>query len=136
MKIILSLLFFIVCINASELSKKYAIYTEYLGMETLKLNETQLRAIVPKLEKLMKDKEVRKILLENRLNQTFSHQIEQTICFSSTKGVLATVGDDIALSGGECKGRVLAQMNQDGWKLTQILGGLQGSFGMVFTREK
>jgi len=69
-----------------------------------------------------------------------ANKIEQTICFSKSKcntpyayGVL---GDNIKLCGGKCQGKTLTEMNKKGWKLIQIVNGLQSSFGMVFIREK
>jgi hypothetical protein len=35
---------------------------------------------------------------------------------------------------GKCNGKTLSQMNKSGWKLTEIIGGLKGSFGMVFSK--
>lgn len=66
-------------------------------------------------------------------------EVEQTICFSS-KGEgyarLATLGDYIPLSGGQCQGRILSEMNKDGWKLIQVVTGLNSAFGMLLTKEK
>ena len=66
--------------------------------------------------------------------------IEQTICFSKSDcnnafspGVL---GDDVKLCGGKCQGRTLGEMNKAGWKLIQVVNGLESAFGMVFIKEK
>jgi len=64
--------------------------------------------------------------------------IEQTICFSNKgSGVVsyAVLGDDVVLSGGMCDGSKLSDMNAKGWKLTQVITGLQSSFGMVFEKK-
>jgi len=71
-------------------------------------------------------------------------EIEQTICFSqsepkgsgSYKIRLAELGDNVSLNGGKCQGRLLYEMNKDGWTLIQVVTGLNSSFGMVFTKEK
>ncbi len=70
----------------------------------------------------------------------YAKKIEQTICFSksscSDRYAYAVLGNDVNLCGGKCQGKTLAQMNKEGWKLTQVITGLQSSFGMLFTREK
>ncbi|MEA3383800.1 MAG: hypothetical protein U9Q20_03865 [Campylobacterota bacterium] len=40
------------------------------------------------------------------------------------------------MCGGKCQGKTLAKMNKDGWKLVQVISGLNSSFGMLFTKEK
>ena len=74
------------------------------------------------------------------ISNVYAKKIEQTICFSSTtiEGVLhvGALGDNIKLSGGKCNGKTLAEMNKAGWKLTQVVYGVQKAFGMVFTKEK
>ena len=76
----------------------------------------------------------------------YSKKIEQTICFSIKysgkrtqyfpKGVpIAELGDSIKLYGGKCRGRSLPEMNKNGWKLIQVVTGLNSSFGMVLTKE-
>jgi hypothetical protein len=65
--------------------------------------------------------------------------VEQTICFSQkairdTGVFLATLGDDATLYGGKCEGVTLPEMNKKGWKLVQVVTGLQSSFGMVFEK--
>lgn len=65
---------------------------------------------------------------------------ENTVCFSKSDcdnefsyGVL---GDNIKLCSGECNGKTISQMNAEGWRLIQVVNGLQSSFGMVFERIK
>ena len=71
--------------------------------------------------------------------------VEQTICFSKKfsenkstyfpNGVpLATLGDDVKLYGGKCQQRTLPEMNKAGWKLIQVVTGLNNSFGMVLEK--
>jgi hypothetical protein len=70
--------------------------------------------------------------------------IEQTICFSQKdSGVeysvgkpvyVAVLGDDAVLNGGKCNGVKLADMNKKGWRLVQVVSGLNNSFGMVFEK--
>ena len=75
-------------------------------------------------------------------SSTYAKNIQQTICFSKEKiseyagrpiyqGVL---GDAVSLYGGKCQGRNLPEMNKKGWKLIQVVGGLNSSFGMVLER--
>ena len=63
---------------------------------------------------------------------------EQTICFSQSsctdKYAYALLGNDQQLCGGKCQGRTLTQMNEKGWKLIQVVSGLESSFGMVFEK--
>jgi len=70
--------------------------------------------------------------------------IKQTICFSQNLSDVkfgsrhigvATLGDNVTLNGGECNGRTLPQMNQAGWRLIQVVTGLQEAFGMVLEKE-
>lgn len=143
-KLIICVLLLSGLLNASELQTKYEIFTEYLGMKQLELDEKQLAEIVPKLEAtMMKDKNYKELLLQNklnRLNSTIKKPLEQTICFSQNNcngGFMAvgTIGDGTKICGGRCNGKTLPEMNQDGWELTEVIGGLQNSFGMVFTRK-
>jgi len=70
--------------------------------------------------------------------------VEQTICFSQEKIQHqdysdkyyheATLGDDITLNGGSCQGKTLLQMNQEGWRLIQVVTGLNKSFGMILEK--
>ena len=71
--------------------------------------------------------------------------VEQTICFSKQysgspsqyfpKGVpMAVLGDDVVLYGGKCEGKKLGDMNKAGYKLVQVVTGLESSFGMVFEK--
>lgn len=68
--------------------------------------------------------------------------VEQTICFSykdiglGGAGGVAMLGDDVILYGGKCRGVKLAKMNKKGWKLTFVVTGLSGSFGMVFDKVR
>ncbi len=65
-------------------------------------------------------------------------EVEQTICFSydgKPSLRMATLGDGILLSGGRCQGKNLYQMNKEGWKLIQVVSGLDRAFGMVFIKE-
>ncbi len=66
----------------------------------------------------------------------YAKKIEQTICWSKEGKYLAVLGDNVKLQGGKCNNRTLPEMNKDGWKLIQVVGGLQSAFGMVMTREK
>jgi len=70
----------------------------------------------------------------------YAKKIEQTICFSksscSDKYSYGTFGNGTSLCGGKCQGKTLPEMNKEGWKLIQVVGGLQSSFGMIFTKEK
>jgi len=68
-------------------------------------------------------------------NIAYAKNVEQTICFSQdSSGYLATLGDKVILNGGKCKGKTLPQMNKLGWRLIQVVGGLQSAFGMVFEK--
>ena len=66
----------------------------------------------------------------------YANKIEQTICWSKEGKYLAMLGDNVKLQSGKCNGRTLPEMNKDGWKLIQVVGGLQSAFGMVMTKEK
>ena len=75
-------------------------------------------------------------------NSLYAKKIEQTICWSQNDCAkhypysVATIGDNVKLCSGKCNGKTIAQMNKKGWKLIQVIGGLQGAFGIVMTREK
>ena len=138
-KLFLMVILLTVGIQGDNLKNKYEAYTEYLGMTVLDLNEEQLKKIIPKLEKkLSKDKDYKKVILQNKLHKLYRPKLEQTICFSQRdmgRGVsIPGLGDTVMLNGGKCKGSTLAEMNANGWKLIQVVGGLNSSFGMVFTR--
>src|ERR1035441_7776369 len=64
---------------------------------------------------------------------------EVTICFSQgqcdDKYSYAVLGNDVNLCGGKCKGKNIEEMYRDGWRLLQVVSGLQSSYGMVFERE-
>ena len=134
-KIIMAILLITGVLNGSELQTKYEIFTEYLGMKQLELDEKQLAEIVPKLEAtMMKDKNYKELLLQNKLaklNSTIKKPLEQTICFSFT------IGDSTKLENGDCRGKTLTKMNEEGWELTNVVTGLGGSvsFGYIFTRK-
>ena len=72
----------------------------------------------------------------------YAKNIEQTICFSKTKineynGHIfysGALGDGVLLYGGKCKGRTLSQMNKKGWRLIQVVNGLNSAFGMVLEK--
>jgi len=70
----------------------------------------------------------------------YAKRIEQTICFSASKcqglGAYGVLGDGVKLCGGKCQGKTLAQMNKAGWKLIQVVNGLESAFGMVFIKER
>lgn len=70
----------------------------------------------------------------------YAKKVEQTICFSqsscSDRYAYGTLGENVGLCGGQCQGKTLPQMNKEGWKLIQVINGLNSSFGMVFTKEK
>lgn len=72
---------------------------------------------------------------------------EQTICYSQKdtgdtygpglgKIYLASLGDAVALNGGKCGGSTLPEMNKKGWRLIQVVPGLDSSFGMVFEKVR
>ena len=65
---------------------------------------------------------------------------EATICFAKTdcsnRFSPASAGDSTALCSGQCDGRTLSEMYEDGWTLIQIIENLNTSFGFVFEREK
>lgn len=74
-----------------------------------------------------------------------SYGVEQTICYSQYdtgrtygsgggKIYLASLGDDVTLNGGKCAGATLPEMNKKGWKLIQVVTGLDSSFGMVLEK--
>ena len=67
---------------------------------------------------------------------SFGKSVEQTICFSKEGKYLAILGDNVTLQGGECQGRTLPQMNKAGWRLIQVVGGLQSAFGMILEKVK
>lgn len=71
--------------------------------------------------------------------------VEQTVCFSqydtgqkigNKAFYMASLGDNITLNGGQCKGATLPEMNKKGWELIQVVTGLESSFGMVFKKNK
>ena len=69
---------------------------------------------------------------------------EQTICFAQKNVAeqneeplyIASLGDEVTLNWGKCKGATLLEMNKKGWELIQVVTGLQSSFGMVFKKTK
>lgn len=70
--------------------------------------------------------------------------LEQTICFSQqstdllvggNKVYYGALGDDVTLNGGQCNGAKLADMNKKGWRLVQVVSGMDQSFGMVFEKQ-
>lgn len=72
-----------------------------------------------------------------------SYAIEQTICYSQYDTgrqvmgkpfYMASVGDDAILNDGKCQGVTLHEMNKKGWRLIQVVTGLESSFGMVFEK--
>jgi len=131
-KTIMAILLIAGVVNGSELQTKYEIFTEYLGMKQLELDEKQLSEIVPKLEvTMMKDKNYKELLLKNRLSKLNSvvKPLEQTICFSYFVGVSEE------LKGPSCGGKTLEKMNADGWELVQVITGLSSNIGYVFTRK-
>jgi len=75
---------------------------------------------------------------------SFGKSVEQTICFSQKpsfvfRGVQqysAVLGDNSTLNGGRCQGKTLPQMNKLGWRLIQVVGGLESGFGMVFEKVR
>lgn len=71
--------------------------------------------------------------------------VEQTVCFSQADSgfkienkthYMASLGDNVTLNGGQCKGATLPEMNKKGWELIQVVSGLNSSFGMVFKKNK
>lgn len=70
--------------------------------------------------------------------------VEQTVCYSQDDTgqkignrvfYMASLGDNVTLNGGECKGATLPEMNKKGWELIQVVSGLNSSFGMVFKKK-
>jgi len=47
---------------------------------------------------------------------------------------MASLGDKVTLNSEKCKGKSLLQMNKEGWKLIQVVTGLNQSFGMVLEK--
>ena len=68
----------------------------------------------------------------------YAKKVQQTICFSksscSDKYAYGTLGEKTGLCGGQCQGKTLQEMNEKGWKLIQVVGGLNSSFGMVLEK--
>ena len=72
----------------------------------------------------------------------YAKAVQQTICFSKEKIseyngrpiYQGTLGDAVSLYGGECQGKTLPEMNKAGWKLIQVVGGLNSAFGMVLEK--
>ena len=66
-------------------------------------------------------------------------KIEQTICFSreplGDRFWQASLGDGVKLYGGKCQKKTLPEMNKKGWKVIQVVTGLNNSFGMVMTPQ-
>ncbi len=81
-------------------------------------------------------------LLSGFASEAFA--VQQTICFSKKQiseynGIpiyQATLGDSVSLYGGKCHEKTLPQMNKAGWRLIQVVGGLDSAFGMVFQKGK
>jgi len=71
-------------------------------------------------------------------NILFAKKIEQTICFSKSscteKYAYGSLGENVNLCGGACQGKTLKEMNKKGWKLIQVVNGLNSSFGMVLEK--
>lgn len=65
---------------------------------------------------------------------------ENTVCFSqgdcNKKYSYGVLGDKVKLCSGKCNGKTISQMNAEGWRLIQVVNGLQNSFGIVFERIK
>ena len=77
------------------------------------------------------------------VSSAHAKKIEQTICFSQKDSgskiggntyYLASLGDKVTLNGGKCQGKTLLQMNKKGWKVIQVVTGLNQSFGMVMEK--
>ena len=70
----------------------------------------------------------------------YAKKIEQTICFSKEplgdRFWQASLGDGVKLYGGKCQKKTLPEMNKQGWKVIQVVTGLNSAFGMVMTKEK
>ncbi|MFT5835505.1 MAG: hypothetical protein ACI9RG_000398 [Sulfurimonas sp.] len=47
---------------------------------------------------------------------------------------MASLGDKVTLNGGKCQGKTLLEMNKKGWKVIQVVTGLNRSFGMVMEK--
>lgn len=67
-------------------------------------------------------------------SSVFAKNVKQTICFSKEGKYLAMLGDNVKLQGGKCLGKTLPEMNKAGWKLIQVVGGLNSAFGMVLEK--
>jgi len=76
-------------------------------------------------------------------SSAYAKKVEQTICFSQKDSgeiiggnpyYLASLGDKVSLNGGKCQGKTLLQMNKKGWKVIQVVTGLNQSFGMILEK--
>ena len=76
-------------------------------------------------------------------SSVYAKKIEQTICFAQEDTgqkiggrafYMASLGDNVTLNGGKCQGKTLIQMNKKGWKVIQVVTGLNRSFGMVMEK--
>ena len=75
---------------------------------------------------------------------SYGKNVEQTICFSQKdigsfpnskrRMYMAVLGDNVTLNGGKCQGKTLPQMNKLGWRLIQVVGGLESAFGIVLEK--
>lgn len=66
--------------------------------------------------------------------------VEQTICFSKSKigdsqYWQGSLGDNVLLYSGKCGGKKLSDMNKKGWRLIQVIGGLDSAFGMILEKK-
>ena len=81
------------------------------------------------------------------LSSTSVFAVEQTICFSKTslgdtniggRNITmwqGSLGDDVLLYSGRCGGKTLGEMNKKGWRLIQVVGGLDNAFGMILEKK-
>ena len=46
------------------------------------------------------------------------------------------LGDGTTLNSKKCQGKTLTQMNKAGWRVIQIVGGLDSAFGVLLQKGK
>ena len=105
--------------------------------DKIKEMSTNLQLISKNIKEI--NKKTKELELKKDLNNSkFINQYQQTICFSQKKYGefnLASLGDTATLNSGECKGRTLIEMNKDGWRLIQVVTGVNDAFGMVLEKK-
>jgi len=104
--------------------------------EKIKTMDTNLESIKKNL--ILMNKNIEDLNSKTKKVVNLDKKIKQTLCFSQKKYstfFLASLGNDVSLNGGECKGINLSEMNKKGWRLVQVITGLDSSFGMLFEKE-